>query len=239
MKKVLILLALFSFAFFGCSPAPHLCHPEFSYQKKIEAAHHWEILAEDFSKQIAASLETENGQTVSASGLDKPHIYIQTNDLSPFGKAFRSNLVNELLSFGYHIAHRPDDALTLRWSVQKISHKADRRMSSFPGAFTAITALGYGVYKIFDESTAFAATITTGAVIDLEDQFGDSVFPGHVPHTEINLIMSISDNGVLLSRQTGTYYVNEEDRCHYDDIADFEGRETAPLPGKNYRIANK
>jgi hypothetical protein len=52
-----IIVIIFCFLFFSCSPAPQPMGHPFSHQKKLEAAHHWEILAKDFALQIATTLK--------------------------------------------------------------------------------------------------------------------------------------------------------------------------------------
>ena len=147
MKKlsgIIVLLSAFSLCLFSCSQAPQLAGNPYSFQKKLEATHHWEILAKDFSKQLAAYLGNNQtkfgGNYVSESNMTADNtastqlpIYIQTNDRSVFGKAFRQSLITELTDLGYQIAYNKDDALTLRWSVQKIKYNADRKMSVVQG----------------------------------------------------------------------------------------------------------
>lgn len=248
MKKLasLSLLILFSFSFFSCSSAPKAVSQGFSHQEKLEAAHHWEVLAQDFSTQLSMYLEKNPLNKIAAGYVipgvpapQNPYIYIQTNDRSPFGKTFRQSLVTELTKRGYPIAYRPDEALTLRWSVQKITYKADRKMNRTPGTFTALSALGYGVYKLGSETSAFGATLLAGAFLDTLDQGGEHLFENMAPKSEINLAVTISQNGVLLARQSEIYYVHAEDiDRHYANIPDFEGQKEAVLPGKRFIVVN-
>ncbi len=248
MKKfssIIILLISSILCLFSCSQAPQIAGNPYSFQKKLEATHHWEILAEDFSKQLALYLENNpinkfgSGYiTENESVPTKPHIYVQTNDRSVFGKAFRQSLVNELTHLGYPISYSPDGALTLRWSVQKINHKAPLKISRMPGTFTALSALGYGVYKLYDGASVFGATIVTGALLDVFDQGGEYLFEKMAPRSEINLAITISHDGLLLARQSGVYYINKEDTGQYANIPDFEGRKEASLPGKTFTVVN-
>ncbi|MGD9824333.1 MAG: hypothetical protein AB7U36_08125 [Desulfobacter sp.] len=254
LSSIIILLSSFSFCLFSCSQAPKVVENPFSFQKRLEATHHWEILAKDFSKQLGLFLE---GNTINKVGSGyimerevraleqvntaptKPSIYIQTNDRSVFGKTFRQSLVNELIVLGYPIAYSQEGALTLRWSVQKIEYKADRTMNKVPGTYTALAAIGYGVYKLCSETSAFGATIVAGAVIDALDQGGEYLFERMAPKSEINLAITISHDGSLLARQSGVYYINSEDAEQYANIPDFEGREEMSLPGKIFFVVNQ
>lgn len=241
MKKGLFLCLFGAMFLCNCSNAPKMTGNPVSFQQKLEATHHWEVLANDFSKQLTLYLEnnpiTESGYIVHVQdGSIKPEIYIQTNDRSVFGKAFIHSLVNELPQLGYNIAYRPEAALTLRWSVQKIEHNAPRKMNSVPGTYTAISALGYGVYKLYDSASAFGAAIGTGALLDIIVQGEEYLFPDMAPKSEINMTITISDHGDLIYRQSGVYYINPEDTGHYANIPDFEGREEAQLIRKTFTV---
>lgn len=248
MKKLasLSLLILFSFSFFSCSSAPKAVTQPLSFQKKLEAAHHWEVIAKDLSKQLSMYL-AENPLNIISTGHvfqddpvpKNPYIYLQTNDRSVFGKTFRQSLVTELTKRGYPIAYRPDEALTLRWSVQKIRYNTNREMNRVPGTFTALSALGYGVYKLYDVASVFGATIGTGAVVDLLDQSNNFMRKEQAPNSEINLAITISRNGVMLARESGIYYVNAEDLNQYSNIPDFEGQKEASLPTKHFIVVNQ
>jgi len=77
MKKLasVSLLILFSFSFFSCSSAPKAVSQRFSHQDKLEAAHHWEVLAQDFSKQLSMYLD-ENPLNKIATGHVIPGISV-------------------------------------------------------------------------------------------------------------------------------------------------------------------
>ena len=254
MKKMFY-FSLFSLFFFSCSQAPYSLNHEFLYQKNLQAGQHWQILAKDFAEQTGVVFEQELfnfadtpgfghvteediGAPESSGSLGTPYIYIQTNDRSAFGKAFRNQLVTEFTKLGYNVSNDPEDAITVRWSVNKIHHNADRKAPSVPIAKSAIGVLGYGVYKMIDTGPALGAIITGGVFLDVVENFGPSAFGKNASHDEIILTLSVSKDGFLLARQSGTYYINEADARHYNNIADFEGQSEMLLPPKNYKVVN-
>lgn len=248
MKQLasLTLLILFSCSFFSCSSAPKAITQPYSFQEKLEAAHHWEVIAQDLAKQLSLYLEKNPLNTIGTgyviSGVsvpNNPYIYIQTNDRSVFGKTFRQSLVTELAKRGYPIAYKPDAALTLRWSVKKIKYKAYREMNRVPGTFTALAALGYGVHKLYAASSAFGAAIGTGAAMDLLDQSNGFLRKEQAPNSEINLAVTISQKGIMLARQSEIYYINAEDLNQYSNIPDFEGQEEVRPDYKSYKVVNQ
>lgn len=258
-SKCLFLFLLSVFGLASCTAVPKPINREFTDQKKLEASQHWEILAEDFAQQIAATMPEKlllpansdgsgtgymNGSNLSATGgaqsVELPYIYLQTNDLSDFGRTFRSYVVTELSKRGFPIAHTSQEgALVARWSVSKIKHDADRTASGFPVTGTASAILGYGVYKIIDSSSsAFAGVLAAGAAYDLINSSGDYLFPNNVPHTEIVVTFTLSKYETILSRQTQAYYVNAEDFDHYSNIADYAGQERS-LESVKFAVTNK
>jgi hypothetical protein len=252
MKKIFC-AGLLSLFFFGCSQAPYAVNHQFLHQKNVQAAQHWQILAKDFARQTGSALQQEAFNVVSTPGfghvtegdlsdktgsLGSPYIFIQTNDRSSFGKAFRNELITEFTNLGYRISYDSKDAINVRWGVNKIHHNTERRASSVPLAKPAIAALGYGVYKVIDTWCTLGAVVTGAAFLDVLEHAHPSIFGQSVSHDEIILTVSVSKDGFLLARQSGTYYISEADTRHYDNIADFEGQSEMLLPAKNYAVVN-
>jgi hypothetical protein len=247
-------VGLCSLFFFSCSQAPRAINHEFMYQKNLKAAQHWQLLAKDFAGQTANALqqvplsantpgfghitEEEPNATAGSGSLGKPYIFIQTNDRSSFGNAFRNELITEFTNLGYNISYDSKDAIAVRWGVQKIHHNAGRKAPSVPLAKMAVATLGYGVYKVIDTGCALGGIITGVAFLDVLENFGPSLFPQNVPHDEIILTVSVSKDGLLFARQSGTYYISGEDTRHYHNIADFEGQSEMFLPSKNFAVVN-
>lgn len=235
----------------SCSPTPKAVSHKFTTQKHLQAAQHWQILAQDFSTQFAAALqkqilsnqpgtghayEGEDNKTAFLSNAQ--YIFIQTNDVSPFGKAFKTCLISDLTSRGFTITTSPEMAMQLRWGVQKIVHKTNRISAPFPGGATAMAAIGYGVYKVWDKnSSAFPGLIATGATIDLLAQTNGFLFPTKTPTAEILLTMTLSKDSILYGRTTQAYYVNAPDLDHYANIPDYAGQETLITPVK-FEVTN-
>lgn len=252
MKKIYfaMLFCLCCLFVTSCSSTPKPATFQFSFQKKMQAAHHWEILAKDFSTQVTVAMQRQSSDMLNSPGFghatetetepseiknekapqlhNLPYVYIQNNDRSIFGKTFRSQLITELVNLGYSISTTPKNALTVNWSVNKIYHRANRTASATPGSTTIMTAIGAGIYKLWDSNPVFPAAMGTAAALDLIDNFGRFSTFNSVPHSEINITFSVSKNGLILSRQSGTYYINDKDSRHYSNIPDYAGYENPP-----------
>ena len=269
MKNKCWILILMSFAgLASCASVPKPITHKFTTQTTIEAAQHWEVLAQDFAKQAISAMEADPLWTLNAEGstnsldnansgdsfdnighptnpldnggvgyinpsnIEIPPIYLQSNDLSEFGKSFRSYLITEITKLGYPIAQSPEGAVKARWSVNKVYHNADAINPPWPGEATGLSLIGYGIYKLAENnSSAFPAILAGAVAVDLLNSTG-GFFPGKVPNTEIVLTFTVSKNEKILSRQTQAYYVNAEDFNHYSEIADFAGQESHFKPVK-------
>jgi hypothetical protein len=253
--KMIMLSSIIGMA--SCSPVPRPISHQFTTQTKIEAAQHWEVLAQDFAKQTVSSMmadplwvlqnekaenmyieDVKSPDTNMALYSEVPSIYLQTTDLSDFGKSFRSYLITEITKLGYPIAHKPEGAVIARWSVNKIQHHAERMSSAWPGAGTAASLLGYGIYKIIDNSSSdFVGVLAAGIAYDLVNGTQGASVPRYVPHTEIVLTFTVSKDEKILSRQTQAYYVNAADFNHYRNIADYAGQDSQLKPVK-FHVTN-
>ena len=189
------------------------------------------------SKNSAKPLDNGGFGYINPSDIEIPSIYVQTNDLSIFGRTFRNYLITEITKLGYPIAHSPEGAVMARWSVNKVYHNADVFDKPWPGTATGLSLIGYGIYKIADNSSsAFPAVLAGAVAFDLVNSTGVLTL-GNVPHTEIVVTFTVSKNEKILSRQSQAYYVNEEDFNHYSEIADFAGQESHLKP-VGFRVTN-
>ena len=101
MRTVFILFLFLSLA--SCSSIPMHSSYSFTEQQKMQAAHHWDVLASDVANQI-------NNQLISSDYLDKS-VFVKTtcgSDAMPcdkgettlFNEGFRDLLITRLVHFG-------------------------------------------------------------------------------------------------------------------------------------------
>ena len=101
MRAVLVITLLLFFT--SCSRIPQPATYAFSEQQKMQAAHHWDVLASDVANQI-------NNQLIINDYIDRA-VYVKTTcgtDATPckqqettqFNEAFRDLLITRLVSFG-------------------------------------------------------------------------------------------------------------------------------------------
>jgi hypothetical protein len=217
MKAVIILYLLIfsSITISGCSQTPVPVSYPYSTQKQMQAARHWEIVAQDLTNDMLKLIPGEEQE-----GL---RIYVPLVDASSFSQAMRSFLVTEMTRSGITVASNPEDGIPLYWSVQSVTHNASRSFKRLPpGIGLAAGALGYGVYKLWTDSTEFAKSLVLGAtgefLVQEEDIFHSF---GSLPRNEIIVNVTLRKDNEIHYRLTNTYYIQDLDKNHYHFTRDL------------------
>lgn len=213
----------------ACGGVPTPAQYGYTSQRKMQAIRHWEVLAKDSVKGMAPALQ----------GFP---VCLETRDPSPFGRSFSTLLVTELTSGGFPVTREKDGAVVLDWSVTVVEHAAHRENPGIPFKNTILAVpLAWGFTKAFSETgtkriaNSFMPALASAAVMsDLTRQFDVDV-----PHTEILITLTASMGETVLRRETGTYYINDEDRDHYRSIPDRWVTPPEPLPDKTYQVVGQ
>jgi len=159
LKKILICM-FFALFFWGCSQVPKPASHKFTHQTKVEASEHWNIFAKDIGLNIA--------EAITQGDISNPSITFLPNNNSPFCRAFRSFLGTHFIKSGIDIKEIDMADYQLDWSVQVVKNEGPRASTySPPGSATFVALLGYGVYKIFDNSSSAANVIALGIALDI------------------------------------------------------------------------
>jgi len=196
----------------------------------MQAAHHWQVLASQVAAELATSLTAGYVSATEA-------VYIQSDDRSPFGKAFRSFLITELTKQGVAVSLTQNNPSQIKidWAVQLVMHQADRKKPPVLLGNTLLAGLAYGVAQAWDKlSLEAAGAVTVFGVMPLIDIM-QGLDTGPLPHSEIIITTMISTPQVILSRNSNIFYINDQDQQHYRSTAAIE----APLVQKAYGVVNK
>jgi len=212
-KYIILVLFCFGVIFTGCAKQPKSENFFFSTQKKLQATHHWEILVKDLASEMKKSkqLKFALGHEVS----------IVPNDNSSFTRAFRSCLTTYLVNSGVQVNDKYDGT-KINWSLQLVEHKTNRGPDPYPGSFLMASALGYGVYKVWESSSRVTPGLIASAVaLDIAAQ-AVNLDTTKVPGSEIIINFSVLDKqNILLYRKSDIYYINGLDKSHYCFSADL------------------
>lgn len=188
---------------------------QYSQQQKMQASHHWQVLALDLADRINNELIlTDNIETAvyvnptcgDESKPCKPH------QASTFNKAFRDLLITNLVDYGIP-THKQfkEDAIGIEYKVQIVHHTTQRVRTLQPGLLTAISA----AIVVLRDAPAELLILAAGVVADLANT--SLTLNGHY---EVIITTSIVDNGKYLFRASDIYYINDKDFWQYQDTAE-------------------
>ncbi len=210
MRYILFLLSVTALASIGgCIRTPQPETYPFSTQQKMQAAHHWDVLANDVADQI-------NNELIRRGYLETP-VYVnhscgKADDCGPdaafpFDEAFNDLLTTQLVNFGVPtLAGNDDSGLVVNYKVQVVFHRSPPRQWPRPGVLTSLTAGIIVMRNAPDEILALAAAAATDTLR------ATSVVNGHY---EVIISTSIVDNNVYLMRKSDIYYINDTDFWQY------------------------
>jgi len=198
----------------GCStriPEP-ITYP-YSQQYKMQASHHWQVLAADLANRI-------NNQLIMSDNIDKM-VFVQETCgdestpcepliTSPFNEAFRDLLISHLVAYGVPTASsKTEDDLEIQYKVQVVRHRANRVRTIQPGLLTALSA----AIVVLRNAPSDLAIVTAGASADV----ANSNLTGN-GHYEVIITTSMKKNNRYLFRDSDIYYINDEDFWQYSNI---------------------
>lgn len=207
-------LGLASLLLSGCfyantSQAPIATTYPYTEQQRMQAAHHWDVLARHETTSILQH-ERVRYRDLHISEADTGYLHAYSG--GEFGRGFRALLTSELVSRGANLTTVPNaNSANVTIDVEVVEHR-DRGFIRPPvGAFTALTA-GVAVATIpFNQwSEPALALIPAGIVADTTSGSWT-----HTGNEEIIVTTQIIDGERILYSSSNIYYINAGDRRHY------------------------
>lgn len=181
-----------------------------STQEELRSAQHWQILAADTARQIAAAAKNFPNA--------KAKFYVEPLDpLMPFAKAFEQYLATELVAREVPVSLSRTGALRIHYRVDTAFHHKGIN----PPPLGVMALLGTGVWFLADKASATnldgfeAAGLLLAA--DVAHNMG---LLGQI--SEVVLTVSVVDGDQLMARSSSTYYVEGE------EMAQFVSSQTPP-----------
>lgn len=197
MMRTVIIAVSVGLLLAGCAQVPKPATYKLSYQRKMQAAHHWDLLAQDVAERVATCQDPQN-----AGG-----VFVQPAT-GVFGATLTSLVKTELVNRGVSLATAPAGAATLDIEVQLVQYRAKwphRANRTQPGFWTAIST---GIRMA--ASTTVNMIIPGGVVLDLLAG-SNTTLTRH----EVVVTTSLQKDGRYVMRQANIYYVNDADRGQY------------------------
>ncbi|WP_456385885.1 hypothetical protein [Desulfolithobacter sp.] len=196
---------------FGCSHTPQPVGYPATEQRKMQAVHHWDVLALDVANEI-------NNELIRQGYLETP-VYVRSSgigegqgDLSgtaPFDEAFHDLLVTRLVQFGVPTLNSPgQNGLVVEYKVQVINHRDSGNISQrvWPGM---LTLLGSGITVLRHVSSDYLTL--------LGSMFADVAASTYenTGRYEVVVSTSIVNNSRYLMHRSDIYYIDDPDFWQY------------------------
>lgn len=220
MVKHLLLCSVCAGLLSGCfqantSQAPIASTYPLTEQQKMQAAHHWDVLAEYEAKMISKSL----------SAYTKPLHVLGSDTTTPFSRGFKSLLTSQLVKQGSHVKATPLGAATVSYDVEVVEHKSRDVVRAPIGTWTALAAGVAVAIHAADQWSEPAKLLIPAAV-------GTDLFSGNwVDETNFEVIVTtrVVQNDQILHSSSNIYYINGGDADHY----------TPPAKAKSIRVTGE
>jgi len=182
-----------------------------TFQKKMQAAEHWDILTADVANRLHDALigsDTQPGCSEQPKCLIAFHVQ-QPRYNSDFGEAFRNLLITHLLEQGFLVSENPADGLPLTYDIQVVSHKDRGFIRPTPGLFTALTGSVLVLRDMADHDAA-AATMLGAVALDVATGFVTDT-----PNSEIIVTTSVMRGDRYVIRLRDIYYISDNNVDQY------------------------
>jgi len=184
-----------------------------SKQFKLQAAHHWKIIADDMADTLIETLKT--GTTCIAPTYTCASLYIEPpNPKSVFGRAFHNQFISRLVNKGINVVIQRPAEVEIAIDAQTVKFSPDRSQYLHSIKFSLITDSLWGLREIAQEN-AGAAAFTAAAIADTYQWNMSEFAKGATPQIELILTTSAKRAGHYLARATNVYYIADSDANLY------------------------
>lgn len=226
MKRVMMGLVTGSLLLGGCaapySETPIATNVPSENQLKLQAASHWQLIAQDAANRLTASLE-------------KAPLYVRQDNLqSPFEKAFTQQLISSLISAGYPVMRNTNHpgTLTVQVSAEALLFSPGRKQGR--ALIGAPTLLAAGLWTVGEAVTmapgdaAGAVALGGLALTEAHQWFASERASGPTPRTEVIVTTQVTSSERYMAQVTSAYYTTETDYRLY--AQGQENRDSFALP---------
>jgi hypothetical protein len=218
MRKAAVFLILFC-----CSGALWSCRSQIPVaetypatgQKKMQAAHHWDVLANDVAGRVEDVLDERDD--LSGVPLD-----VEPAGEGVFHEVFAELLKSRLVSRGLPVAARPEGAMALASEVRLVRHNS-RFQRPPPGLLTAV-GTGIAVARDVTAEWLYAAA-GLGLLADVGVGYLTTA-----SDVEVVISSSLVHRNRYVMHTSDVYYINEPDADQYRQ-ADID-EDVVPLPAE-------
>ncbi len=220
--KGYILIAMLGLLVAGCShrPIPVAKSYPVTGQQKMQAAHHWDVLATDVANRLKKTMELTfpNADTL-------PPVFVNISNKQeeiPFGKAFynllNTKLIQQSLVVLTNDAGFDGETFVINYDMQVVHHKDRRLTYPPPGVYTTLAGGVWMVAKAIDSWKYPGLSLLPFALAADTDALLDYYLPGET-NTEVIITTSVTMGQQYVFGDSRMYYINTGDYDHYENIA--------------------
>ncbi len=218
MKGNLVIITLLLFSVVGCVQRniPLATSYPITTQPKMQAAHHWEVLADHVAGRLAETLDLTFPNAVVKPALFLR--YTQEHEKIPFGKAFFHLLTSRLVEKGLVVVNSAEysNVLILDYDMQVIHHKDRRKFYPPPGTYTGMGSLFWLVAHGVDSwGERGLAVLPLGIGADIYSAV-EHFLPGET-NSEVIITTTVTMGQQTIFGSTNIYYINTRDDDHYEN----------------------
>jgi len=217
MKKILVASLMLAPFIIGCSSTyskfPRAEIYPTTYQKKMQAANHWDELAKIEAKNtidklpIASSSIYINKSYASNNGE-------QSLSGSPFKKAFRELITSQLVQQGANVVVDPyNKSIVINYDVQVLTHKDRGYQRPVVGTFSLVAA---NIAMVWDAQYWGTPGLVAIPLIAEAEWLNAQKDTKESPVEVIITTKAVDGNTIVMS-DSKIYYVNVGDADHYVD----------------------
>ena len=188
----------------GCTryaEAPQPTHFPSQEQQKLQAASHWQLIAEDAATQLIKSLP------------DGAPLHVrQGAGQSPFEQAFTTQLVGILSASGHPVmktADRPG-TLLVEVSANPLRFSQGRQKPRAAGELTTLAGGLWVLRNLYSNVSPGAAMMGGAVALDAANWFG-SRYAAEVPQSELIVTTSVSSDERYYAQTSTAYYTTDAD----------------------------
>lgn len=180
----------------------------YTEQQRMQAAHHWDVLAGHEASGILGNNRLRLRDIYISGDSDVPEVHTG----GEFNRGFEDLLTSRLVSHGASVTTAPTaNSVTLEFHIEVVNHR-DRGFVRPPaGAFTALAG-GVAVATIPYNQWSEPALGLIPAAIGADITSGSWTYTGN--EETIITVQAVEDDRILYS-SSNIYYTNRGDRRHY------------------------
>jgi len=199
----------------GCIPFPYTETPlatnfPTSKQPKLQAAHHWDVIAGDLAMTLADTLA--KGSVCVAPAGSCPSLFVEPiQPRTDFGQAFHNQFVSHLVQRGLNVVTSGPADITVSLDAQAVRFSPDRKQ--YMGAMR-FTQIAVGLWALYD-IPSYADVVAGAAMADVYELSLAEFAKGPTPQVELVVTVSATRGGQFLARKTNAYYIANTDAALY------------------------